>query len=182
MDFDTLGNDDNPFDSQPAPSSGLDFDDLSAPQGFTFVAPAQSASPFDDLDENNGKSYEPEPIAAPVETPLSLWEKQRKQQLMERRTRALDAKREQAQIAANEIDKFYQKRRERIQEIHGKNQEEEKNFRQELAHVMAHGTDWEKVAKFCDLMPKAKESRDVTRMRSLLIQLKNQKGAGKKSS
>lgn len=36
------------------------------------------------------------------------------------------------------------------------------------------GTEWERIAKLCDFNPKAsKTSRDVSRMRSIILQLKN---------
>jgi ABC-type polysaccharide/polyol phosphate transport system ATPase subunit len=56
---------------------------------------------------------------------------------------------------------------------------EEKNFKEEMAHVMAAGSDWEKVAKVCDLTPKVSKGavRDVDRMRTVLIELKNEKKA-----
>ena len=58
---------------------------------------------------------------------------------------------------------------------------DEKGFKEEMAHVMASGSDWEKVAKVCDLTPKVAgkggSSRDIDRMRTVLIELKNDKKA-----
>lgn len=35
------------------------------------------------------------------------------------------------------------------------------------------GTEWERIAKLCDFNPKAKQgSKDVSRMRSIILQLK----------
>lgn len=39
--------------------------------------------------------------------------------------------------------------------------------------VMEPGTEWERIAKLCDFNPKAsKANKDVSRMRSIILQLK----------
>ena len=53
---------------------------------------------------------------------------------------------------------------------------DEKNHKAETASLMEFGSQWEKVAKLVNLTPSANEkpgSSKVARMRSLLIQLKN---------
>lgn len=49
----------------------------------------------------------------------------------------------------------------------------EKQFVAELPDEMEPGTEWERIAKLCDFNPKsAKSSRDVSRLRSIILQLK----------
>lgn len=48
----------------------------------------------------------------------------------------------------------------------------EKQFVAEMAEIEP-GTEWERIAKLCDFNPKSsKSSRDVSRMRSIILQLK----------
>lgn len=48
----------------------------------------------------------------------------------------------------------------------------EKQFVAETADIEP-GTEWERIAKLCDFNPKSsKSSRDVSRMRSIILQLK----------
>ncbi len=49
----------------------------------------------------------------------------------------------------------------------------EKQFVAELPDEMEPGTEWERIAKLCDFNPKStKSSRDVSRLRSIILQLK----------
>lgn len=49
----------------------------------------------------------------------------------------------------------------------------EKQFVAELPDEIEPGTEWERIAKLCDFNPKsAKSSRDVSRLRSIILQLK----------
>ena len=42
-----------------------------------------------------------------------------------------------------------------------------------VQHPLAPGTEWERIAKLCDFNPKsAKNTKDVSRMRSVILQLK----------
>lgn len=48
----------------------------------------------------------------------------------------------------------------------------EKQFVAEVDEIQP-GTEWERIAKLCDFNPKAsKTSKDVSRMRSIILQLK----------
>ena len=69
-------------------------------------------------------------------------------------------------------------REEQNQATNDRNAEEEADQRAELQSIMEHGTLWEQVARLVDLTPQAEETynrkRDLSRMRNLLFQLKNQ--------
>lgn len=116
-------------------------------------------------------------------TPLSLWEEKRKAELQEKREKALEAKRKVQEQAKKDLEEFYEARKELVAKNEKRNKKEEAEGLADLDSVMQFGTLWEKVARLVDLTPKAGQTykrNDLTRMRSLLLQLKNEKPVEKK--
>jgi hypothetical protein len=166
---------DDPFAAAPADpvleESGGDL--LGFPEPAVEETPA-AAEPFDSMPQ------EPEPVLEvqqeAKETPLSIWEAKRSEEMRTRRSEAYDAKEKQVDSAKEEIQKFYADRETRIGNIKSQNREDEQKTKAGLDDLMAYGSDWEKVTKLVDLAPKPNEkpgSSKVDRMRALLIQLKN---------
>ena len=94
--------------------------------------------------------------------------------LIARMGKAAEAKKEQAAAARHDLEKFYEERREKIARNQAVNVREQKDFQEEMASVMATGTEWEKVAKVADIAPKGGKSgsRDVDRMRTVMIEVR----------
>lgn len=118
----------------------------------------------------------PSEPAIDEETPLSLWEADRKKVLAQRMKSAQEAKEKAAKNAKDEIASFYQQRQEQLQKTMAHNRMDEENMRKDLESLFANGTLWEKVARLVNLQPKSNEERKVGRVRKLLIHLKNERG------
>jgi hypothetical protein len=169
------------FDNQPREEQTTDEEVGGDDAHEDFDAPAASGQPiilggpapdafggFDDI-----KGNEPVDLG---ETALSKWEADRAQVLAQRRDAALAAKEKQQSVARDEISKFYQDREAAIHKNVNRNRAEEKESRADLESVMQYGTLWEKVARLVDLNPSAAKTykrADLVRMRTLLLQLKN---------
>lgn len=79
-----------------------------------------------------------------------------------------------------ELADFYRVRDDAVKKSMAVNRSEERNTKADIKNTMENGTQWEKVAKFCDLKPKIEGKGGVQktdRMRRLLLTLKNEKGA-----
>lgn len=107
------------------------------------------------------------------ETPLSKWQKQRREQLEAQKRTSEENKRKLLETAKAEYGKFMAQREENIQKTMAANRLEEQNAKKEFNALMQSGGMWEKVGKLTNLQSKANEDRRVARMRKLLIQLKN---------
>jgi len=80
-----------------------------------------------------------------------------------------DELREQAK---KELEDWYKHHEEAIAKTKSSNRNAEKQFVAETDEIEP-GTEWERIAKLCDFNPKsAKSSRDVSRLRSIILQLK----------
>eukprot|EP01006_Ploeotia_vitrea_P041720 TRINITY_DN66564_c5_g1_i1.p2 TRINITY_DN66564_c5_g1~~TRINITY_DN66564_c5_g1_i1.p2 ORF type:complete len:216 (+),score=117.42 TRINITY_DN66564_c5_g1_i1:162-809(+) len=115
--------------------------------------------------------------AGPVETPLSRWEAQRAVELEERARAAEERKQKFLEEAKNDVTEFYRKQEEALAKTQANNKVEEENMKKDQESLMKNGTVWEKVAKLVNLSVAGNEQRDIARMRSLLVQLKNEKEA-----
>lgn len=113
------------------------------------------------------------------ETAYTAWEKDRAKILSERAAKADDTKKELLKQAKEDLDKFYADLEGRIAKTQKQNRIDEKNYKQDLQALMAHGSKWEKVAKFTNLTARTADKPGsvsrVDRMRKLLITLKAQK-------
>merc|ERR1711923_100610 len=82
--------------------------------------------------------------------------------------------------AAKELENWYAQNAIQLEKLRATNREAmintDKNFVAEL-EPLEPGTEWERVAKLCDFNPKsAKNVKDVSRMRSIILQLKQASG------
>ncbi|XP_067899570.1 clathrin light chain B-like isoform X2 [Heterodontus francisci] len=89
----------------------------------------------------------------------------------------LDAASQKAEIewkekARKELEEWYVRQNEQLEKIKKNNRAAEEAFVQDC-NEDTPGTEWERVARLCDFNPKTnKQSKDVSRMRSVLISLK----------
>ncbi|KMS64675.1 hypothetical protein BVRB_017840, partial [Beta vulgaris subsp. vulgaris] len=115
---------------------------------------------------------------------FSIWQAKRKAELEQKREEERKEKAELLEQAKADIQTFLKNRAESTEKKQSANRIAETEFRTDLESVMKNGTLWEQVAKLVDLKPKpGKEEQATSRMRSLLLQLKNQNnGPGIKAS
>ncbi|XP_040217761.1 clathrin light chain A isoform X3 [Rana temporaria] len=74
--------------------------------------------------------------------------------------------------AAKELDEWYIRQDELLQKTKANNRAAEEAFVSDVEESTP-GTEWERVARLCDFNPKSsKQTKDVSRMRSVLISLK----------
>jgi len=102
-----------------------------------------------------------------------VWQEQRRKTLQDRAAKELEDKNGLAATAKEELSNFYAEREKKITAAKEQNRVTEKELKGEMSSVFASGTIWEQVAKMVNLQTTDKGGPD--RMRSLLIQLKNQK-------
>jgi len=132
----------------------------------------EAAAGLDGMSQTLSESLLPE--QKNEETPLSIWEKERAQELNSRREAAQVEKLKQLNTAKEELAKFYADREAQLVKVQKANRAEEKNFKAEMKALMEHGSRWEKVHKLVNVAPKPNEKGQskVDRYRKLLIQLK----------
>lgn len=153
--------------SQPGNLFGADFSSDVA-EIKAIETPASSSS-GDDVFGLAGE--EKEEISA-----LAKWEEDRKVVLQKKAEKERLERQENVKKAKEELAQFYKKREDTLAKTKQTNRADEKALKADIASVTASGSDWEKVAKFCDLRVKAETQRNplkTERMRSLLVGLKN---------
>ncbi|KAK9876634.1 hypothetical protein WA026_014013 [Henosepilachna vigintioctopunctata] len=134
--------------------------------------PPLSNDPY--LKTINGSSRGASPIPVVREEPEKI-KKWREEQI--KRLEAKDAeeerkKEELREIAKKELADWYKNHEETISKTKAANRNAEKQFVAEENDILP-GTEWERIAKLCDFNPKAKQgNKDVSRMRSLILQMK----------
>lgn len=74
--------------------------------------------------------------------------------------------------AKKELDDWYKRYEDQLVKTKTNNRSAQEEFVAEINNIMP-GSEWERVAKHCDFNPKStRHSKDVSRMRALLLQLK----------
>ncbi|XP_053549334.1 clathrin light chain A-like [Bombina bombina] len=74
--------------------------------------------------------------------------------------------------ATKELEEWYVRQDEMLQKTKANNRAAEEAFVSDVEETTP-GTEWERVARLCDFNPKSsKQAKDVSRMRSILISLK----------
>jgi len=109
---------------------------------------------------------------------IKEWEEKHREMLMKKRNLARAEKEKLLEKAKQDIDAFYVERKKKQDNIKIRNKEAEENYFHEMKDLMQFGAAWEKVGRLINLTPKPNEkpgTSKVDRMRTLLIQLKNEK-------
>lgn len=110
----------------------------------------------------------------PSEEPESLtnWRTEKAAALQQQEKDEQEASTAWAEKAKKEIDDWYNRYNEQLEKVKNENRAAQDQFIEEMTDTKP-GNEWEKVARFCDFNPKfSKNTKDVSRMRSLLLQLK----------
>jgi len=103
---------------------------------------------------------------------IKKWREEQKTRLEEKDKEEEIKKDELREIAKKELEDWYKHHEEQIAKTKAANRNAEKQFVAEDNEIEP-GTEWERIAKLCDFNPKAsKGSKDVSRMRSIILQLK----------
>lgn len=166
-------------ESQPAQGDDFGFSAPAASESAAAEPAATEYDPFGASSATETHSAQPEfehkdeLAASAQETPLQQWQQKRREVLAKRKQDSEDAKKKLAEDAKAELAKFHQQREEAIQKTMAANRLDEQNVKKDFEALMKTGTMWEKVGKLTNLQPKANEDRRVSRMRKLLVQLKN---------
>lgn len=106
------------------------------------------------------------------------WQNNHQSKLVEKRNAARERKEEQLTAARAELEAFQSERAANLKKIKAANRDEESAKQAEISNVMEFGSSWEKVNRLVNLKPNPDEkpgTSTVDRMRTLLIQLKNEK-------
>lgn len=120
----------------------------------------------------------PEPvIPAPTVTKeepekIKLWREEQATRLKEKDIEEEIKKEEWREAAKKELEEWYKHHAETTSKTKATNRNAEKQFVAEADEVEP-GTEWERISKLCDFNPKSsRTSKDVSRMRSIILQLK----------
>lgn len=109
---------------------------------------------------------------------IKKWREEQKQRLAQKDTEEEQKKKEWKETAKKELEDWYKNRSEQLAKTHANNKVSNKAAEAELCATRdsaAPGQEWDRMAKLCDFNPKAnKNTKDVSRMRSILLQLKQQ--------
>ncbi|XP_076767176.1 clathrin light chain isoform X2 [Xylocopa sonorina] len=116
-------------------------------------------------------TFKPPPVKEEPEK-IRKWREEQKARLEEKDAEEEKKKEEWKEAAKKELEEWYKHHAEAISKTKTTNRNAEKQFVAEADEVEP-GTEWERIAKLCDFNPKSsRTSKDVSRMRSIILQLK----------
>lgn len=123
----------------------------------------------------------PRPVTREEPEKIKKWREEQKKRLEEKDANEEKRKEELREGAKKELDEWYRHHEEQIAKTKTANRNAEKQFVAESDEIEP-GTEWERIAKLCDFNPKSsKTSKDVSRMRSIILQLKQTPPAAKRA-
>ncbi|XP_078532664.1 clathrin light chain A isoform X3 [Lissotriton helveticus] len=103
---------------------------------------------------------------------IRKWREEQKERLEALDANSKKQESEWKEKATKELEEWYSRQDELLQKTKVNNRAAEEAFVSEVEETTP-GTEWERVARLCDFNPKSsKQSKDVSRMRSVLISLK----------
>ncbi|NWJ03875.1 CLCA protein, partial [Crypturellus undulatus] len=103
---------------------------------------------------------------------IRKWREEQKERLEQLDANSRKQEAEWKEKAIKELEEWYARQDEKLQKTKASNRAAEEAFMSDAEEVFP-GTEWERVAQLCDFNPKAsKQAKDVSRMRSVLISLK----------
>uniref|UniRef100_A0A8C4UQI4 Clathrin light chain n=1 Tax=Falco tinnunculus TaxID=100819 RepID=A0A8C4UQI4_FALTI len=103
---------------------------------------------------------------------IRKWREEQKERLEQLDANSRKQEAEWKAKAIKELEEWYARQDEKLQKTKASNRAAEEAFVNDAEDVFP-GTEWERVAQLCDFNPKSsKQAKDVSRMRSVLISLK----------
>ncbi|XP_047003586.1 clathrin light chain isoform X7 [Schistocerca americana] len=160
---------------------GLGPDLLSSAPG----VPSEVKAESEPLDEIFSTPTPPKPVVKEEPEKIRKWREEQKKRLEEKDANEEKRKEELREQAKKELEEWYKHHEEQIAKTKAANREAAKNAEKQFvaeAGEIEPGTEWERIAKLCDFNPKSsKTSKDVSRMRSIILQLKQTPPAAKRA-
>ncbi|GAV08418.1 hypothetical protein RvY_18109 [Ramazzottius varieornatus] len=129
-------------------------------------------------DMNEQRSVFEAPKIRPM-TPEKIrkWREDQKERLEKKDAEEEKKKAELRSQAQRELQEWYQSQEDATKKMKKSNREAEKEFVNQRDSDKA-GEEWDRVSRLCDFNPKsAKGTKDVSRLRSIILQLKQEKSA-----
>ncbi|XP_062368846.1 clathrin light chain A isoform X2 [Cinclus cinclus] len=103
---------------------------------------------------------------------IRKWKEEQKERLEQLDANSRKQEAEWKEKAIKELEEWYARQDEKLEKTKASNRAAEEAFMNDAEEVFP-GTEWERVAQLCDFNPKSsKQAKDVSRMRSVLISLK----------
>ncbi|KAM6304111.1 clathrin light chain A [Podargus strigoides] len=103
---------------------------------------------------------------------ICKWREEQKERLEQLDANSQKQEAEWKEKAIKELEEWYARQDEKLQKTKVSNRAAEEAFVNDAEDIFP-GTEWERVAQLCDFNPKSsKQAKDVSRMRSVLISLK----------
>uniref|UniRef100_A0A8C0UCK3 Clathrin light chain n=1 Tax=Cyanistes caeruleus TaxID=156563 RepID=A0A8C0UCK3_CYACU len=156
------------------PGGALSSDVREAAQSWSCLGPSEGAHV---LQESNGPTDAYAAIAKAdrlTQEPESIrkWREEQKKRLEELDAASKVTEQEWREKAKKDLEEWNLRQNEQMEKNRANNRASEEAFLKESKEETP-GSEWEKVAQLCDFNPKSsKQSKDVSRMRSVLISLK----------
>lgn len=103
---------------------------------------------------------------------LRVWREEQKEMIERKDAEEAEKMAEWRELAKKELDDWYKHCAEQLEKTKKNNREGEAEFIKERDDTLP-GHEWERICRVCEFNPKGNRSqRDVSRMRSILLQLK----------
>ncbi|EAT47989.1 AAEL000934-PE, partial [Aedes aegypti] len=143
------------------------------------IVPASTGNGFADGDDvtqpKSDLAAVPKQVTEEPER-IRKWREEQKARLEEKDREEERKKEELREQARKELEDWYKHHEEAISKTKAANRESAKNAEKQFVaetDEIEPGTEWERIAKLCDFNPKTnKSSKDISRMRSIILQLK----------
>lgn len=124
------------------------------------------------------RSPSPSPVPVQHQVPreepekIKRWREEQKKRLEQKDEEEEAKKGEMKEAARKELDEWYKNHDEQVANNRKANRSAEKELVADTDPIEP-GTEWERIAKLCDFNPKgSKHSKDISRMRSIILQVK----------
>jgi len=148
---------------------GADFQTEDFGAGYESTLPSTS-EPFEV--EETTRDFSALSMSKPEPECIARWKIEQEERLKAKDQDEEKKKEELKQQALQELQDWYKHYEEQLGKTKAANREEQKEFVAEVNNI-APGSEWERVATHCDFNAKVnKNVKDVSRMRSILLQLK----------
>jgi len=122
-------------------------------------------------EEVNGDDSPPESEVAPTQKTL-LWREEQLKKIAEKDKNEEAKLEEWRNTAKRELEEWYARQAEQVEKHKKNNRVAEAEFVKERDETTP-GNEWERISRLCDFNPKNnKNTKDVSKLRSLLLQLK----------
>ncbi|XP_010844949.1 PREDICTED: clathrin light chain B [Bison bison bison] len=150
--------------AQPGPASGASEDMGATVNGDVFQEANGPADGYAAIAQADRLTQEPESIRK--------WREEQRKRLQELDAASKVMEQEWREKAKKDLEEWNQRQSEQVEKNKINNRASEEAFVKESKEETP-GTEWEKVAQLCDFNPKSsKQCKDVSRLRSVLMSLK----------